>query len=175
MKPSTRTPEGDRQGEFTLLDFKKQLRRITTLGPIQKVMSMIPGMGGLSKMLGGNNLEADLRRLVGIIDSMTPDERRNFSKTIDQSRRRRIAAGAGVEPYQVNDLVKQFDGMADIMKKLADMGFTERMKTIQQLGSSDMLNPNAKFAKHVKRTGRRLTPEEIIRRLRKLRDDEDKA
>jgi signal recognition particle subunit SRP54 len=106
---------------------------------------------------------------------MTPDERRKFSKTIDQSRRRRIAEGAGVEPYQVNDLVKQFDGMADMMKKLAGMGFMERMKTVQQLGSSGMLNPNAKFAKQAKRAGRRLTPEEIIRRLRKLRDDEDKA
>ena len=98
-------------------------------------MSMIPGMGGMSKMLDGQNSEADVRRLVGIIDSMTPDERRNFSKTINQSRRRRIAEGTGVEPHQVNDLVKQFDRMADMMNKLAGMDFMERMKTIQQLGS----------------------------------------
>ena len=136
-----------RKGEFTLDDFKKQLGQIGKLGPIQKIMSMIPGMGGMSKMLDGQNPEADLHRLVGIIDSMTPDERRNPSKTIDQSRRRRIAAGAGVEPHEVNDLVKQFDGIADMMKKMSSMGIMERMKTMHQLGSSGMLNPNAKIAK----------------------------
>ena len=56
-----------------------------------------------------------MKRLFGIIDSMTPAERRTPSKTIDQSRRRRIAAGAGVEPHEVNDLVKQFDAMAQMM------------------------------------------------------------
>ena len=163
-----------RKGEFTLDDFKKQLGQISKLGSIQKVMSMIPGMGGMSKMLGDQNPDADLRRLVGVIDSMTPDERRNPSKTIDQSRRRRIAAGAGVEAHEVNDLVKQFDGMADMMKKMASMSLMDRYKTMQQLGSSGMLNPNVKFVKHAKGTGRRLTPEERWR-LRKRRDDEDKA
>ena len=139
-----------RKGEFTLDDFKNQLGQIGKLGPIQKIMSMIPGMGGMSKMLEGQNPEADLRRLVGIIDSMTPDERRNPSKTVDQSRRRRIAAGAGVEPHEVNELVKQFDGMADMMKKMANMGIMERMKTMHQLGSSGMLNPNAKIAKQAR-------------------------
>ena len=70
---------------------------------------------------GGQNPEADLRRLVGIVDAMTPDKHRNPSKTVDLSRRRRIAKGAGVEPHEVNDLVKQFDGMADMMKKLSSM------------------------------------------------------
>ena len=60
-----------------------------------------------------------MRRLGGIIDSMTPDERRNPSKVIDQSRRRRIAAGAGVEPHEVNELVKQFDAMSDMMTKMS--------------------------------------------------------
>ena len=98
-------------------------------------------------MLGDVDAEADMRRLVGIIDSMTPDERRNPSKMIDQSRRRRIAAGAGVEPHEVNELVKQFDGMADMMKQMSGMGMMERMKTMQQMGSSGMLNPGAKLAK----------------------------
>ncbi|MGA2254912.1 MAG: hypothetical protein ABSG53_09635 [Thermoguttaceae bacterium] len=110
-----------RQGEFTLLDFKKQLGQIRKLGPIQKIMSMIPDMGGMSKMLDHQNPEEDLRRLVGIIDSMTPDERRNPSKTVDQSHRCRIATGAGVGPYDVDDLVKQFVGIADVMKKMSKM------------------------------------------------------
>ncbi len=160
-----------RKGEFTLDDFKNQLGQIGKMGPIQKVMSMIPGMGGMSKMLEGQNPEADLRRLVGIIDSMTPDERRNPSKTVDQSRRRRIAAGAGVEPHEVNELVKQFDGMADLMKKLTNMSLLDRMKTMHQLGSSGMLNPNTKIAKQAKGTGKRLTSEERAR-LKKEREKE---
>jgi signal recognition particle subunit SRP54 len=160
-----------RKGEFTLDDFKKQLGQIGKLGPIQKIMSMIPGMGGMSKMLDGQNPEADLHRLVGIIDSMTPDERRNPSKTIDQSRRRRIAAGAGVEPHAVNDLVKSFDGIADMMKKMSSMGIMERMKTMHQLGSSGMLNPNAKITKQAVGTGKRLTSEERAK-LKKQREKE---
>ncbi len=160
-----------RKGEFTLEDFKKQLGQISKLGSIQKVMSMIPGMGGMSKMLGDQNPDADLRRLVGVIDSMTPDERRNPSKTIDQSRRRRIAAGAGVEAHEVNDLVKQFDGMADMMKKMSNMSLMDRYKTMHQLGSSGMLNPNAKLAKQAKSTGKRLTSEERAK-LKKQREKE---
>ena len=56
---------------------------------------------------------------------MTPDERRNPSKTVDQSRRCRIAIGAGVEPHEVDDLVKQFDGMANMMKKMSNMGILD--------------------------------------------------
>ena len=137
-----------RKGEFTLDDFKKQLGQISKLGPIQKVMSMIPGMGGMSKMLGDQNPDADMRRLVGIIDSMTLDERRNPRKTVDQSRRTRIAKGAGVEPHEVNELVKQFDAMAGMMKELATMPMMQRMKAMQQMASSGALtNPNAKFSK----------------------------
>ncbi len=66
-------------------------------------MSMIPGMGAMAQMMGDVDAEGDMRRLGGIIDSMTPEERRNPSKVIDQSRRRRIAAGAGVEPHEVNE------------------------------------------------------------------------
>ncbi len=160
-----------RKGEFTLDDFKKQLGQIGKLGSIQKIMSMIPGMGGMSKMLEGQNPDADLRRLVGIIESMTPDERRNPSKSIDQSRRRRIAAGSGVEPHEVNELVKQFDGMADIMKKMSNMGIMERMKTMHQLGSSGMLNPNSQIVKPKQGTGKRLTSEERAK-LKKQREKE---
>ena len=117
-----------RKGEFTLDDFKKMLGQTKKLGPLNKIMGMIPGMSAMSDMMGDVDAEEEMRGLVGIIDSMTPDERRNPSKVIDQSRRRRIAAGAGVEPHQVNELVKQFDGMADMMKKMSSMGMRERMR-----------------------------------------------
>ena len=149
-----------RKGEFTLDDFKKLLGQTKKLGPINKIMSMIPGMGGMADMLGDIDAEQDLRRLGGIIDSMTSEERRNPSKTVDQSRRRRIAAGAGVEPHEVNALVKQFDAMADMMKKMAGMGVIERMRTMQQLGSSGLLDPGSKLSKQKQGTGKRLTSQE---------------
>ena len=115
-----------RKGEFTLDDFKKTLGQAKKLGPIDKIMGMIPGMSAMSDMLGDVDAEKDMRRLVGVIDSMTPDERRNPSKVIDQSRRRRIAAGTGVEPHEVNELVKQFDVMADVMKRMSGLGMRDR-------------------------------------------------
>jgi signal recognition particle subunit SRP54 len=160
-----------RKGEFTLDDFKKMLGQTKKLGPINKIMSMMPGMGGMADMLGEVDAEQGVSRFVGIINSMTPDERRNPSRLIDLSRRRRIAAGAGVEPHEVNELVKAFDGMADIMKRMAGMGIRDRMKTMQQLGSSGMLNPGAKLTKQKGDTGKRLTPQERAK-LRKQREKE---
>jgi len=160
-----------RKGEFTLDDFKKMLGQTKKLGPLNKVLSLIPGMGNISQLMGEVDAEKDLRRLVGIIDSMTPEERRNPSRVIDQSRRRRIAAGAGVEPHEVNELVKQFDGMAQIMKRLAGMGLRDRMRAVQELAQGGMLTPGGRIAKQKKGTGKRLSSKEKAR-LRKLRERE---
>ena len=122
-------------------------------------------------MLGDVDAEKDMRRLVGIIDSMTPDERRNPSKVVDQSRRRRIAAGAGVEPHEVNELVKQFDGMADMMKRMSGMGMRDRMRTMQELTQGGMLNPGGRLAKQKVGTGKRLTSAERAK-LKKERERE---
>ena len=162
-----------RKGEFTLDDFKKLLGQTKKLGPINKIMGMIPGMGGMADMLGNVDAEQDLKRLVGIIDSMTPEERRNPSRVVDQSRRRRIAAGSGVEPHEVNELVKQFDAMADMMKRMSNMGLRERFQTMKELGSSGMLNPGGKLAKQKVGTGKRLSPQEKAR-LRKEREREQR-
>jgi signal recognition particle subunit SRP54 len=139
------------------------------LGPMQKVMSMIPGMGAMKDMIDGEEAEQEMRRLRGVIDSMTPEERRNPRKTIDQSRRRRIAAGAGVEPHVVNDLVKQFDGMADMMKKVAGMGMRDRMRAMQEMQQGGLMNPGAKLMKEKGGTGKRLTAAEKAKQ-RKLRE-----
>jgi len=160
-----------RKGEFTLDMFKSALGQTKKLGPMNKIMGMLPGMSGMSEMMAGVDAEQDMRRLVGIIDSMTPDERRNPSKVIDQSRRRRIAAGAGVEPHVVNELVKQFDGMADMMKRMAGKGMREKMRAVQELTQGGMLNPGAKLSKQKIGTGKRLTPAERAK-LRKERERE---
>jgi signal recognition particle subunit SRP54 len=124
------------EGQFTLDDFRKQLTQVGKLGPIDKLMGMMPGMGDVTKMMGDADAAAEMKRLGGIIDSMTPEERRNPNKLIDQSRRRRIAAGAGVEAHEVNKLVKEFEGMADLMKRMSGMGFRSRIQAAQQLSQT---------------------------------------
>ena len=160
-----------RAGEFTLDDFKKMLLQTRRLGPLGKVLGMIPGMGGMADVLGNLDADQDMKQLVGIIDSMTLEERRNPRKVIDPSRRRRIAAGAGVEPHKVNDLVKQFEPMADMMKKMSGMGMRQRMQAMQQMTQSGMLNPGAKLATQKGGTGKRLTSAEKAK-LKKLREKE---
>jgi signal recognition particle subunit SRP54 len=141
------------------------------LGPLEKVMSFLPGMGALKELMGNADAEGEMTRLGGIIDSMTPDERRSPTKLIDQSRRRRIAAGAGVEPHEVNQLVKQFEGMADLMKMTSGMGIRGRIQAAQQLSQTLLKNPNAMLAKQKKGTGKRLTSAEKAR-ARKDRERE---
>ena len=127
-------------------------------------------MGSLTEAMGDVDPEQDMKRLFGIIDSMTPDERRNPSKTIDQSRRRRIAAGAGVEPHEVNELVKQFDAMAQMMTGMAGKGMRERMKMVRELQSGMMNNPNG-LARQKVGTGKRLSNDEKAK-LKKQREKE---
>ena len=165
-----RQEERLKAGEFTLDDFKTMLSQTRRLGPLGKVLGMIPGMGGMQEMLGGADLEKDMNRLFGIIDAMTPDERRNPSRVIDQSRRRRIATGAGVPPNEVSDLVKQFDGMAGLMKGMAGLGMKDRMREVQKL-QAQMANPAARLGRPKGDTGKRLTAEER-RKLKKHRDKE---
>jgi signal recognition particle subunit SRP54 len=160
------------KGQFTLDDFKKMLGQVGKLGPLQKVMGMIPGMGGLTQAMGDIDAEGEMTRLVGIIDSMTPAERENPSKVVDPSRRRRIAAGAGVQPHEINELVKSFDGMAGIMKKMASMSILERMKTMRQIQSGGMLNPAGKLQSKGD-TGKRLTKKER-EELKKKKEREER-
>ncbi len=159
-----------RKGEFTLDDFRSMMSQTKKLGPLNKIMSLIPGMGGMQQMMDSVDAEGGMKRLGGIIDSMTPAERRNPSKHIDQSRRRRIAAGAGVEAKEVSDLVKQFDGMADMMRRMASMGMGDRMRMVKEL-QGQMSNPNATLQKSKVGTGKRLSSDERAK-LRKQREKE---
>jgi signal recognition particle subunit SRP54 len=164
-----RQEERLKKGEFTLEDFRKQLGQIGKLGPLQKVMGLIPGMSQMTEMMGDADHEGDMKRLLGIIDSMTPAERQT-PKNIDQARRRRIAAGAGVQPSEVNDLVKQFDVMATMMTSLAGKGMRERMKMVREMQSGMMQNPGG-LTKTKVGTGKRLTPKEKAK-IRKEREKE---
>jgi signal recognition particle subunit SRP54 len=112
-----------------------------------------------------------MKRLLGVIDSMTADEKRNPTKVIDQSRRRRIAAGAGVEPHEVNELVKQFDAMSQVMTAMAGKGMKERMKMVSQLQSGMAANPDGQMSRKKLGGGKRLSNEEKAK-LKKQREKE---
>jgi signal recognition particle subunit SRP54 len=157
-------------GEFTLDDFKGQLRQVLQPGLMMKMMSLLPGMGQFTEMMNGEEAEGEMKRMLGIIDSMTPQERRN-PKVIDPSRRNRIARGAGAQVQDVNALLKQFDMMAPVMKAMAGKGMGQRMQAIQELQRSGMFNPGARMPKVKGDTGKRLTSKEKAE-LRKKRERE---
>jgi signal recognition particle subunit SRP54 len=106
-----------RLDDFTLEDFRDQLRTIKKMGPLDQILGMIPGMGNL-KQLNEQRAQVDdgqLARLEGIINSMTPSERRNHA-IINGSRRKRIARGSGTSVEEVNRVLKQFIEMRKMLK-----------------------------------------------------------
>jgi len=155
-----RAEERLRKGEFTLDDFRKQMSQVTKLGPMQKVMGMLGMDGGMKEMMDGVDAEKDMRRMFGIIDSMTADEKRDPKQRIDQSRRRRIAEGAGVAPSEVKGLIEQYDTLAGYMKQMAGMGMRDRMRMAKQMQSEAMSNPSGAMARKKQSTGKRLSPKE---------------
>ena len=149
-----KTEERLGEGKFTLEDFRAQMAQIDKPGLMQKMLKLMPGMPAMPE-IG----EDDLSRLFGIIDSMTPKEREN-PKIIDPSRRNRIAKGAGVQTSEVNDLVKQFDAMRQIMVDMAGKGIGERMKMARNLQDSGMFTPNGRLAKQKRGTTGGMSPNE---------------
>jgi signal recognition particle subunit SRP54 len=104
-----------RSAQFTLEDFLEQLREVRKMGPLEHVMGMIPGM----KMPAGATVdEQALGRTEAIIQSMTKEER-GKPGIINGSRRKRIALGSGTSVQEVNRLLKQFEEMQKLMKKLS--------------------------------------------------------
>lgn len=146
------------KGEFTLDDFRRQMSQAKRLGSMGKLLSFIPGMGQIGKMMGSMNVDADeeMKRVGGIIDSMTAAEKKN-PKIIDQARRRRIAAGAGVEPHQVNDLIKSFLPMAEMMKNMASMSAGGKIRAAQEMMQNFQKNPMGGLNAAKKGTGKRLS------------------
>lgn len=159
-----------RAGEFTLDDFKTQLNSLMQPGIMKRMLGLMPGMGELARMMGDGDTEGDARRLIGIINSMTPAERRN-PKVIDPARRNRIAQGSGTQTQEVTQLVKQFEFVAPMMRAMAGKGMAGRMQAIQELQRSGMLDPsNAGHLPRMKKgTGKRLSTEEKAK-LRKQRE-----
>jgi signal recognition particle subunit SRP54 len=104
-------------GEFNLEDFLEQLSEVKKLGPLTQLMEMIPGMAKVGRNLSPDLTEQQLRRVEAIINSMTKVERRN-PKTLNGSRKRRVALGSGTSVQEVNQLLAQFRQMQRMMKQL---------------------------------------------------------
>jgi signal recognition particle subunit SRP54 len=105
------------ENEFTLDDFRDQLRQLRKLGPLESLLGMMPQIGPLKDLKNVKVDESELTRVVAIIDSMTPHERHNHM-IINGSRRRRIARGSGTTVQEVNQLLKQYAQARKMMKSL---------------------------------------------------------
>jgi signal recognition particle subunit SRP54 len=109
-------------GEFTLEDFAQQLAQLKKMGPIGKIMDMLPGeMGKAAQAVNPQEAEDRLKITEAIIHSMTPEERQN-PKILNASRRKRIAQGSGTRVYDVNQLVKQYRDARRMFKQLKKSG-----------------------------------------------------
>jgi len=127
------------KGTFTLDDFMSQMTQIKRLGPMSKVMGMIPGMSELTKQvnMGDGDVETQMSRMRAIYDSMNTRERKN-PDLIDGNRRRRIATGAGVAVTEVGQFIKQFEMSRDMMRAVGGMGMMGRLKMMRALQSGGL-------------------------------------
>jgi len=104
-----------KKNQFTLEDFREQIREIRKMGPLKEILSMIPGLGSSLKSVDID--EKELIKIEAIINSMTPEERRK-PQIINASRKRRIAMGSGTTVQDVNRLLRQFEEMQKLLKQL---------------------------------------------------------
>jgi signal recognition particle subunit SRP54 len=115
---------------FDLEDFRDQLQQMSSMGGVAGLMEKLPGMSEVPQAVKDQVSDRDMRRLVAIINSMTPQERR-FPDVIKGSRKRRIAAGSGTEVQDVNRLLKQFDQMQKMMKRMKGGGLAKMLRGLK--------------------------------------------
>jgi signal recognition particle subunit SRP54 len=128
------------KGKFDLEDYANQLKQIAKMGSLSGIMGMLPGIGKIKQQLADANLETTLfKRQAAIIGSMTKAERRN-PDLLKASRKKRIAAGSGTSVQDVNKLLKQFDDMSTMMKRMNKMGGQAAMMKQMQAAMSGQQN-----------------------------------
>jgi signal recognition particle subunit SRP54 len=143
------------------------MRQLRKLGPMRNIMKMIPGMGGLlDQDPDMEDPELGMRRIDGIINSMTLQERENPDR-IDRGRRNRIAQGSGNDPSEVNNLLKQFKAMSDVMQKMAGMGMRDRMRAVKDMADGGLFNPGANIRREKQRSKRGPLDKEKLRDKKK--------
>ena len=130
-------------GTFTLEDMLSQLRMIQKLGPMKKVLGMLPGMGQMLDKIDTD--DGRMKRLQALFTSMTPRERLH-PEVLDMSRRRRIARGAGQEVGAMNELLKSFKAMKQMMKGMGKLGLGARMGSKAKRQALEDLSPSGEMA-----------------------------
>jgi signal recognition particle subunit SRP54 len=152
------------KGDFTLDDFKAQFAQLKKMGNLKDVMKMMPGMGDM--IPEDEDPEAGIKRIQGIIDSMTKAERKN-PDIIDLSRRRRIAIGAGVEAHEIKQFLNQFEQVRTLMRQMAKMSIWDRLKMITGMGKAGAFLPGANMMQKKGDTGHRKSPKERAKERKK--------
>jgi signal recognition particle subunit SRP54 len=127
------------KGELTLDDYLTQFQALRSMGSLRDILAMLPGSGSLLR--GVDIDDRDLKRVEAIIQSMTPDERRD-PKIIGGSRKRRIASGSGTMPQDVNRLLKQHAEAQKMMKTLAGSKGTPNLESL--MGGRQVTNRRGK-------------------------------
>jgi signal recognition particle subunit SRP54 len=153
------------EGDFTLDDFRKQFEQLKKMGPMKDMLASMPGMSDM--IPEGEDPEQAFRRIQGMIDAMTKEERRN-PDVIDLNRRRRIAAGSGTEPHEIKQFLGQFEQVRTLMRQMAKMSIWERIRMVTGLGKAGAFNPGARFVKKGD-TGHRKSPKERAKDRKKKR------
>ena len=168
QKEAEKAQEKMMKGKFDLNDFRSQMQQMKKMGPVTKMLEKL-GMGGAGMIPDDVDPEKEMRRIGGIIDSMTPHERSN-PDIITISRRRRIARGSGVEHHEVNKLIKDFEKMREMMKGMGGMGIGNRIGAIQQL----MQNPELLAGKKAPKLAAATKPAVSTQKLRDKKKQERK-
>ncbi len=117
QKKAMELEEKMRKGNFTLEDFLSQLREMKKLGPLEDVVKLLPGGSDMIRGADLSKSEREFKRMEGILCGMTPKER-NHPEILNGKRRMRIAKGSGVTVAEVNNLLKRFDEMREMMRKM---------------------------------------------------------
>jgi signal recognition particle subunit SRP54 len=114
---------------FDLEDFRDQMSQMQNMGSLESILEKLPGAAQLQAQMKNVNAEKQIKRSIAIINSMTPQERK-FPDLLKASRKRRVAAGAGLEVQEVNKLLRQFEQARDMMKKMAGGGMMKMMRSL---------------------------------------------
>ncbi len=139
-----------RKEQFTLNDFRDQLKSIKKMGSLESLMKMIPGMGRMQELSAARPDEKELVKIEAMIGSMTPAERERY-QVINGSRRKRIARGSGTTVQDLNRLLQQFSQMQKMMKMFAKGGAPAFPGGMPGMGNPLAMGGGGKFRKKLKK------------------------
>lgn len=161
-KKAAELQEKMQQATFDFNDFLDQMKQVQKMGPLEDIIKMIPGMANNPALKNVKVDPKDLAHIEAIIYSMTPAERSN-PDLLNPSRRRRLAAGSGRPIHEVNRMIKQFDQMKKMMKKMSNGNFGGEMA--QMMGGG----VKGKLAQMSMNSMMRRNKKKKLKRLKKLR------